>query len=74
MITERRGDRQSRSQRATQRVNQYRNRLLAILGKHEVHIVAVEVSTTDEAFEMKIVESVIHSISSIRIITMQIYI
>ena len=37
----------------------------AILGKHEVHIIAVEVSTTDEAFEMKIISCVWHSIKFI---------
>ena len=42
-------------ERAACAVNQHVHRLAGVLGEYVVHIIAVEVVTSDKAFEMKVI-------------------
>lgn len=61
MTFERRGDGDGGRQRTAEAVDKHVDRLALVLGKHIVHIVAVEVVSSDIAFEVEIVSGLWHN-------------
>ena len=61
MTFERRGDGDGGRQRTAEAIDEHVDRLALVLGKHIVHVVAVEVVASDIAFEVEIVSGLWHS-------------